>query len=228
VKPKIEITEDGSSTLLHPKFKAHYHSVFGAIEESNHVYINAGLLYFLSSEEKQEVKQSCSVLEVGFGSGLNAFNTLLKTEAMPTTIDYVGIEAYPVALETIENLNYIQQFKAEAQAETFKKMHTVSWETKHQITKDFSLTKHQMDIFDLKVKEAFDVIYFDAFGPGAQPELWTEPIFDIMFSALKKGGVLITYCAQGAARRAMQSAGFKVSKLPGPPKKRHILRAIKD
>lgn len=227
MKPKIEITKDGSSTLLHPKYQAHYHSIFGAIEESNHVYINAGLLYFLSSEGKQEVKQSCSVLEVGFGSGLNAFNTFLKAESLPTNINYVGVESYPVSIETIEKLNYVAQFNATDKASFFKQMHSVSWGKTHKITDKFSLEKRQLDIFDLESTNEFEVIYFDAFGPGAQPELWTEPIFKIMYAALKKEGVLITYCAQGAARRAMQSVGFTVSKLPGPPNKRHILRAVK-
>ena len=228
MKPKIEITKDGSSTLIHPKYLAHYHSVFGAIEESNHVYINAGLLYFFSLIEGQNLKKSCSVLEVGFGSGLNAFNTFLKTKETPTAINYVGIETYPIPIETIEKLNYVEQFNAQKDASVFKQMHTLSWEEKHQITNNFSFKKQQQDIFDLKGTNLFDLIYYDAFGPGAQPELWTEPVFEIMFSALKKGGVLITYCAQGAARRAMQSVGFTVSKLPGPPSKRHILRAVKD
>ncbi len=227
MKPKIETTEDGSSTLLHPKYQAHYHSIFGAIEESNHVYINAGLLYVLSSLEKQDVKQSCSVLELGFGSGLNAFNTFLKTENLPITINYVGIENYPVSIETIKKLNYVTQFNVAEKALVFKQMHHLPWEVQHQISDKFTLEKRQLDIFDLQSKNQFDIIYFDAFGPGAQPELWTAPIFKIMYAALKEGGVLITYCAQGAARRAMQSVGFTVSKLPGPPSKRHILRAVK-
>ncbi|WP_397362162.1 tRNA (5-methylaminomethyl-2-thiouridine)(34)-methyltransferase MnmD [Olleya sp. R77988] len=228
MKPTIEITKDGSSTLVHPKYQAHYHSIYGAIEESNHVYINAGLLYFLSSEKRQDILQSCSILELGFGSGLNAFNTLLKTEALPVNINYLGIETDPVPIDVIKKLNYPELLQANEKQELFDNMHTVSWEDVHQITSSFSLEKRQLDIFKLEADNQFDLVYFDAFGPGAQPELWTEPIFKIMYRALKKGGVLITYCSQGAARRAMISVGFTVSRLPGPPNKRHILRAVKE
>ncbi|WGD33899.1 tRNA (5-methylaminomethyl-2-thiouridine)(34)-methyltransferase MnmD [Olleya sp. YS] len=228
MKPKIEITKDGSSTLLHPRYKTHYHSVFGAIEESDFVYINTGLLYVLSSQIGQEIKQSCSVLEVGFGSGLNAFNTLLKTENLPVNIDYLGVETEPVPLSIIKKLNYPEQLLAKHKAKIFNQIHEVSWQEKHQLTKQFSLEKRQQDIFSLTATNQFDVVYFDAFGPDAQPELWTAKIFKIMYAALKPQGVLVTYCAQGNARRAMQSVGFKVSRLPGPPSKRHILRAVKD
>ncbi len=227
MKPKIEITKDGSSTLIHPKYNAHYHSTAGAIEESDFVYLKSGLFYFLSSEKRQDLKQSCSILEVGFGSGLNAFNTLIKTEALALNIEYLGIETYPVTLDVIKQLNYPEQLSAQDQQAIYNTMHEVSWEKNHQITKQFSLEKRNHDIFSLKDTNKFDVIYFDAFGPTDQPELWTAPIFKIMFEALKNNGVLITYCAQGAARRAMQSVGFKVDRLSGPPSKRHILRAIK-
>jgi len=227
VKPQIELTKDGSSTLLHPKYNALYHSTYGAIEESNFVYINAGLFAVLSSETEQDVKQPCSILEVGFGSGLNAFNTFLKTEALPVDINYVGIETFPVGLDIVEKLNYPELFLKKDKQDIFNTMHEVSWEEAHQISNQFTLEKRNHDIFNLKIRNHFDVIYYDAFGPGAQPELWTAPIFEIMYEALKKNGVLITYCAQGAARRAMISVGFKVERLPGPPNKRHILRAVK-
>ncbi|SFJ24095.1 tRNA (5-methylaminomethyl-2-thiouridine)(34)-methyltransferase MnmD [Olleya namhaensis] len=227
MKPQIELTKDGSSTLLHPKYNALYHSTYGAIEESNFVYINAGLFSVLSSEKEQDLKQSCSILEVGFGSGLNAFNTFLKTEALPVNINYVGIETFPVGLDIVAQLNYPDLFLKKDKQSVFNQMHDVSWEEQHQLTDQFSLEKRNIDIFKLEDKAQYDVIYYDAFGPGAQPELWTEPIFKIMFEALKTNGILITYCAQGAARRAMISAGFKVDRLPGPPNKRHILRAVK-
>ncbi|MBL7560911.1 tRNA (5-methylaminomethyl-2-thiouridine)(34)-methyltransferase MnmD [Olleya sp. YSTF-M6] len=228
MKPKIEITKDGSSTLVHHKYNAHYHSTFGAIEESDFVYINTGLLYFLSTESGQNLKQSCSVLELGFGTGLNAFNTLLKTEDLPLNIHYLGIETDPVPMDIISQLNYPEQLLASHKTEVFKTMHQTIWEQPNQITKQFVLEKRKQDIMDLKVKNEYNVIYFDAFGPAEQPELWTESVFKRMFEALQPNGVLMTYCAQGAARRAMQSAGFTVTRLPGPPSKRHILRAIKS
>lgn len=227
MKPTIELTKDGSSTLVHPKYQSHYHSVFGAVEESDFIYINSGLLYFLSKKIANTSK-SCSILELGFGSGLNAFNTLIKTEDLPVSIDYLGVETYPVGLSVIDKLNYPKALLVEDKTALFRKLHETSWGQKHQITPCFSLEKQEQDIYDFNEVNSFDVIYYDAFGPGAQPELWTAPIFEIMYKALKKNGVLITYCSQGAARRAMISVGFKVDRLPGPPNKRHILRAIKE
>ncbi|TVZ49810.1 tRNA (5-methylaminomethyl-2-thiouridine)(34)-methyltransferase MnmD [Olleya sp. Hel_I_94] len=228
MKPIIEITKDGSSTLLHPKYKAHYHSTSGAIEESDFVYLKSGLFYFLSSLKSQEETQSCSILELGFGSGLNAFNTLVKSETLPLTINYVGVETFPVTMDIINQLNFPEELLVPEQQNIFNTMHEVSWDIPHKITPRFTLEKRNQDIFNLKAINQFDVIYFDAFGPTEQPELWTASIFKIMFEALKPNGVLMTYCAQGAARRAMSGVGFKVDRLPGPPSKRHILRAVKE
>lgn len=223
LNPKIEVTKDGSNTLIHPKFNAHYHSVFGAIQESNHVFIEAGLKFQLPNL----IDNSCRILEVGFGSGLNAFNALISSENLSLNIDYVGVEQYPISLETVSQLNFPKAFKREDLQSTFNKMHNIKWEKQIKISENFILEKRQQDIFNLKDLNCFDLIFYDAFGPGAQPELWTAPIFKILYNSLKSKGVLVTYCAQGAARRAMRSVGFKVDRCPGPPNKRHMLRAIK-
>ena len=223
LNPKIEVTEDGSNTLVHPKFNAHYHSVFGAIQESNHVFIDSGLKFQLPNLQDNR----CRILEVGFGSGLNAFNTLISSEELSLNIDYVGVEQYPISLETVSQLNFPTAFKREDLQSTFNKMHDVEWEKPVKISENFILEKRQQDIFYLKDENDYDLIFYDAFGPGAQPELWTAPIFEILYKSLKDQGVLVTYCAQGAARRAMQSVGFTVQRCPGPPSKRHMLRAVK-
>ena len=223
ISPKIEVTKDGSNTLLHPKFNTHYHSIFGAIEESNHVFIDAGLKFIKTNLQND----TCRILEVGFGSGLNAFNTLISSEELALNIDYVGVEQYPISIETVSQLNFPKAFKRKDLQSTFYKMHDTEWEKSVKISKNFTLEKRQQDIFNFKDENHFDLIFYDAFGPGSQPELWTAPIFEILFKSLKDQGVLVTYCAQGAARRAMQSVGFTVQRCPGPPNKRHMLRAIK-
>jgi tRNA U34 5-methylaminomethyl-2-thiouridine-forming methyltransferase MnmC len=223
LNPKIEVTEDGSNTLVHPKFNTHYHSVFGAIQESNHVFINSGLKFQLPNLQNNR----CRILEVGFGSGLNAFNTLISSEELLLNIEYVGVEQYPISLEIALQLNFPTAFKREDLQSTFNKMHVVEWEKPVKVLENFTLEKRQQDIFNLKDENDYDLIFYDAFGPGAQPELWTAPIFETLFKSLKDQGVLVTYCAQGAARRAMQSVGFTVQRCPGPPSKRHMLRAIK-
>lgn len=223
LNPKIEVTEDGSNTLVHPKFNAHYHSVFGAIQESNHVFIDSGLKF----QQPNLQDNRCRILEVGFGSGLNAFNTLISSEELSINIDYVGVEQYPISLETVSQLNFPTAFNREDLQSTFNKMHDIEWEKPVKISENFTLEKRQQDIFNLIDENDYDLIFYDAFGPGAQPELWTAPIFEILFKSLKDQGVLVTYCAQGAARRAMQSVGFTVQRCPGPPSKRHMLRAVK-
>ena len=223
LNPKIEVTEDGSNTLVHPKFNAHYHSVFGAIQESNHVFIDSGLKF----QQHNLQDNRCRILEVGFGSGLNAFNTLISSEELSINIDYVGVEQYPISLETVSQLNFPTAFKREDLRPIFYKMHDKEWEKPVKITEHFTLEKRQQDIFNLKDENDYDLIFYDAFGPGAQPELWTALIFEILFKSLKNQGVLVTYCAQGAARRAMQSVGFTVQRCSGPPNQRHMLRAVK-
>ena len=223
LNPKIEVTKDGSNTLVHPKFNAHYHSIFGAIQESNHVFIDAGLKFQLPNL----IDKSSRILEVGFGSGLNAFNALISSEELSLNINYVGVEQYPISLETVSQLNFPTAFKREDLRSIFSNMHDAVWEKPVKLSENFTLEKRQQDIFDLKDENEYDLIFYDAFGPGTQPELWTTPIFKILYNALKKNGVLVTYCAQGAARRAMQSIGFKVDRCPGPPNKRHMLRAVK-
>ncbi|WP_299162186.1 tRNA (5-methylaminomethyl-2-thiouridine)(34)-methyltransferase MnmD [uncultured Tenacibaculum sp.] len=217
MKREIIITSDGSTTIHLPEWNEQYHSKHGAIQEAYHVFIKSGLALF----HKDEI----SVLEIGFGTGLNCFITFLESNK---TINYVGVEAYPVVKEEVSKLNYVTELNVEDRQEVFKEIHEISWEEKHEIAQDFYLTKRQQFFKDIEDIDTFDLIYFDAFGAEHQPDLWTEDIFKIMFKAIKKGGVLVTYSAKGSVRRAMQAVGFIVERLPGPPGKREMLRAKKE
>jgi|TARA_B110000971_G_scaffold206742_1_gene230272 tRNA U34 5-methylaminomethyl-2-thiouridine-forming methyltransferase MnmC len=216
MKREILVTSDGSTTIHLPDLDEQYHSKNGSINETYHVFINSGL--------KLVTSEKVSVLEIGFGTGLNCFITYLEGEK---AIDYVGVEAYPVTAEEVEKMNFISVLKAEKERAIFDKMHTVSWEEKHQITDGFSLLKRKQLFENIVDEDAFDLIYFDAFGARVQPELWSEEIFRKMFTALKENGILVTYSAKGSVRRAMLAVGFTVERLPGPPGKREMLRAIK-
>ena len=168
-----------------------------------------------------------TILEIGFGTGLNAFITFLEGRKEKLEIEYVGVEAYPVAASEVVQLNYIEELNASADQHFFDKMHEISWEEQQEISEAFKLTKRKQFFQDVADKEAFDLIYFDAFGAKNQPELWTEAIFLKMYEAIRENGVLVTYCAKGSARRAMQAVGFSVERIPGPPGKREMLRATK-
>ena len=231
MKRKIITTSDGSKTIQIEDWNEQYHSIHGAIQEANHVFLKHGLLFYseLISESKNEFHTELvevSILEIGFGTGLNAFLTLIEAEKLKLNINYIGIEAYPVQLDEIKQLNYVELISKPHEA-IFEKLHDITWETAHNITSNFQLEKQQKFFKDINAKNEFNIIYFDAFGARVQPDLWTEDIFKIMFSALKDNGVLVTYSAKGSVRRAMQAVGFVVERLPGPPGKREMLRGTK-
>tara|TARA_R110000868_G_scaffold14075_3_gene65705 strand:- start:2105 stop:2782 length:678 start_codon:yes stop_codon:yes gene_type:complete len=219
LKRKIITTSDGSTTIQIVDWNEQYHSIHGAIQEAYHVFIKSGLSLFKH--------QDLSILEIGFGTGLNAIITSIESEKLDLNIDYVGVEAYPVIPEEISQLNYMQQLEASDFHQQFSKMHSCEWEKVCALSNNFKLTKQQKDFKQIKEINFFNLIYFDAFGARVQPELWTEEIFLIMYNALKENGVLVTYAAKGSVRRAMQAVGFSVERLPGPPGKREMLRATK-
>lgn len=223
MKREILITSDGSTTIHLPDWDEQYHSKHGAIQEAYHVFIKSGLDKVLENNTNE-----VSILEIGFGTGLNAFITFLEGDKKNIIIDYFGVEAYPVVADEIEKLNYVSELKSAAHQAIFDAMHDTSWEEKHTISEAFQLTKRKQFFVDITDKNAFNLIYFDAFGARNQPELWTEEIFQKMYNALKTDGVLVTYAAKGSVRRAMQTVGFTVERLAGPPGKREMLRAIKN
>jgi tRNA U34 5-methylaminomethyl-2-thiouridine-forming methyltransferase MnmC len=221
---KIILTGDGSHSISVPELNVAYHSVHGAIQESTHVFIKAGLI----DSGLFEYVGVHQILEIGFGTGLNALLTLLEADKHPNRIYYTGIEPYPLDYTTILQLNYCEQLDLPHYRRLFEKMHECGWDEMYEISEYFRLTKTKCNIPDFSTEDLYDIIYFDAFAPNAQPELWTKEIFDKMYSLLKPGGILVTYCSKGDVRRAMIAAGFAVEKLQGPLRKREMLRARKN
>ena len=216
---KIITTSDGSTTIHLSDWDENYHSKHGAIQEAKHVFIKNGLSLF---KEK-----SVAIMEIGFGTGLNAFITFLESIAIEQQIEYVGVEAYPVLAEEILAMNYVSELDAQNHQIIFEMMHQLPWDKKHNLTDHFSLTKRKQFFDSVADVAAFDLIYFDAFGYRVQPELWSTSIFQKMYDALKDKGVLVTYAARGIVKRSMQEVGFTVEKLDGPPGKREMFRATK-
>ena len=213
-------TLDGSTTIHLKEWDECYHSKHGAIQEAQHVFIKNGLSLFPN--------QSVSILEIGFGTGLNAFISFLESQHLNRQIHYVGVEAYPVNATEVLAMNYVDELKASSKKEVFDKMHESNWNEKIELTTDFELTKRKQLFDDIDDIEQFDLIYFDAFGYRVQPELWSTAIFQKMFAALRPGGKLVTYAARGVVKRSMLEVGFTVEKLPGPPGKREMLRGKKN
>ena len=206
----IVITADGSKTLFCSRLGEHYHSLFGAENESNHVFVNAGF---------QAVGgDTLSILETGFGTGLNAWLTLQQAVKMFRSVYYEAIELYPVENEIASNLN---------DNNLFRSLHASQWEKPVEIVPGFVLHKRKSDLLDTYFTKKFDLVYFDAFSPAVQPELWDISIFTRIFEAMNPNAVLTTYCAKGEVRRTMQKVGFTVERLNGPYGKREILRAKK-
>lgn len=220
MKREVIITADGSTTIHLPELNEQYHSKHGAIQEAYHVFIKNGL-------EQFKEKLTISILEMGFGTGLNCFITFLEAQKLNLMINYVGIEAFPVKEKEIKQLNYVEALNAKNESDVFCKFHTLKWNAKHKVSESFSLEKREQFFEEIDNINQFDLIYFDVFGARVQPELWTEVIFKKMFEALNLNGILVTYAAKGSARRAMQQVGFTVEKLAGPPGKREMLRAKK-
>jgi len=221
---KIILTGDGSHSISVPELNVAYHSVHGAIQESMHVFIKGGLI---DSEIFKYIGVH-NVLEVGFGTGLNALLTLLEADKHKNRIYYTAIEPYPLDKTTIDQLNYCEQLNQQSYQPLFKKMHECDWEEMFEITQYFRLTKLKRDLADHSEEDFYSIIYFDAFAPNAQPELWTKEIFKNIYKMLIPGGILVTYCSKGDVRRNMIAAGFTVEKLPGPLRKREMLRARKN
>ncbi len=219
MKREIFQTLDGSTTIHLPEWNESYHSKHGAIQEAYHVFISNGLSLFKN--------KPISILEIGFGTGLNTFITFLEASKTTQIIDYVGVEAYPVSPEEVLQMNYVSELNALQHKAIFEKMHDSKWEEKIQISEIFTLTKRNQFFKDITDKNAFDLIYFDAFGYRVQPELWSIEIFKIMYDSLNSEGILVTYAARGVVKRSMIEVGFTVEKLPGPPGKREMFRATK-
>jgi tRNA U34 5-methylaminomethyl-2-thiouridine-forming methyltransferase MnmC len=220
---EIEFQEssDGSHTLFSKEFGYTYHSIHGAVQESQHIFIESALRF------KAVVMSKINVLDIGFGTGLNAYLTYLEALKRNLTIQYTTYEAYPITVQTAESLNYVACLKSEEHQAMFMKLHESAWNINSKLHKQFSLEKKMSKAEFLEEKNKYDIIYFDAFAPDVQPELWDADAMQKMYDALKKDGILVTYCAKGQVRRNMKAAGFTIEKIAGPPGKREMTRATK-
>jgi tRNA U34 5-methylaminomethyl-2-thiouridine-forming methyltransferase MnmC len=211
-------TSDGSHTLLAPELGEHYHSIHGAIQESDFIFIGCGLNY----SEANPVR----IFEAGFGTGLNAFLTSVYAFTHDRDIFYTSIEKYPLSNEIINSLNYKDLVKREDN-NLFKKIHSCRWNVPEKVTRNFTLLKIEGDLITDEIPGNFNLIYFDAFSPDKQPEIWSDDVFKKISESTVHNGILVTYSVKGKVQRILKKNGFDVSLIPGPPGKRQILRAVK-
>jgi tRNA U34 5-methylaminomethyl-2-thiouridine-forming methyltransferase MnmC len=220
VERQVIITADGSKTIFIPEWNEHYHSSHGALQEAQHVFIANGL--------NRTTSDYLTILEMGFGTGLNALLSYFSTEKRQQYVHYVGIEAFPPSQEELALMDYASHSVDPEADEVYRKMHDAAWDRTVSLSEHFVLEKQQCKIEHARVENgSVDLVYYDAFGPRVQPELWTPEIFGLLYEWMSPGGILVTYCAKGQVKRDLKSAGFIVESLPGPPGKREMTRAIK-
>ncbi|MEO9805279.1 MAG: tRNA (5-methylaminomethyl-2-thiouridine)(34)-methyltransferase MnmD [Reichenbachiella sp.] len=221
---KVIETRDGSSSLLIPEMNETYHSTHGAITESEYVFLKMGLNHF---REMHTDQNEIRILEIGFGTGLNVWLTALAAMDFDLKIKFVSIEKFPLEANLVNQLNYRNKKGTEAE-EIFDQIHSSGWGKEQAITDQFSLIKNKSDLFDFDTPaQSFDIVYFDAFAPSKQPEMWSLEILNKMFDLLDEGGVFVTYCAQGQFKRDLKLAGFETEELEGPPGKKEMTRGTK-
>jgi tRNA U34 5-methylaminomethyl-2-thiouridine-forming methyltransferase MnmC len=215
---ELQITGDGSHTLYVRELEECYHSVNGAVQESVHVFIGAGL--------RQKPAGKLRLLEVGFGTGLNTFLTLLEARKAPYRVEYYAVELFPLPPSIVGKLNY-PTLAGAGEEGLFEALHTAPWNEPVALSDCFTLHKIEGDCRRCELPPSIDLIYFDAFAPSKQPEVWTAELFNKLYAHTAGEGILVTYCAKGSVRRMMQQAGYTVERLPGPPGKREMLRATR-
>ncbi|MDR0692248.1 MAG: tRNA (5-methylaminomethyl-2-thiouridine)(34)-methyltransferase MnmD [Prevotellaceae bacterium] len=216
MKRQFIITDDGSHTLFVPELNETYHSTRGAMQESLHVFLQAGFRCAISYLAKQPIR----VLEVGFGTGLNALLTWQEAEYSGVSVYYEAVEKYPLDEKEAAALNYPEQGK-------LVRLHGCQWETPIALSPCFTLCKRNVDLLEYVPMGYFEVIYFDAFAPDVQPELWSKDVFHKLYEALNPGGILVTYSAKGMVKTVLRDIGFEVQRLAGAAGKRHMIRAVK-
>lgn len=215
-------TQDGSHSIYSEDHGVSYHSRYGAVQESQHVFIEGGLRHLAVK------RSSVAVLELGFGTGLNAYLSLLEANARKLELYYEAVEAYPISIEQASLLNYPSRVAAPASlSDQFMQLHTLTWDEEHSLNRYYTFKKVRSTFENYRPQSRFDVVFFDAFAPNAQPELWDEKMLEKMYEALTPEGVLVTYCAKGVVKRRLRAVGFEVEALPGPPGKREMTRGIK-
>jgi tRNA U34 5-methylaminomethyl-2-thiouridine-forming methyltransferase MnmC len=217
--PEVRLTADGSKTLYLPHLDETYHSSHGAIQESVHVFIEHGLTYISQQTE------SITVFEMGLGTGLNALLTALWAQKHQRTVQYIGVELHPISEDLWRQMEFVQ---VKSEIDLYTKIMSSEWEEFQEINPYFELKKIEKDVLQLELQEHVDLVYYDAFGPRAQSEMWEIPVLTKMHELLKPGGVFVTYCAQGQMKRNLKTLGFELTELPGPPGKRVMTRATKS
>jgi tRNA U34 5-methylaminomethyl-2-thiouridine-forming methyltransferase MnmC len=218
MKNEIILTSDGSHTIYVPELNEHYHSIHGAVQESALVYIKNGLGFCKSNP--------VNIFEVGFGTGLNTLLSVVYCRDDDRMFNYTSIEKDPLRISVINTLNH-WSFAGDEGKQIFDKIHNSEWGEFEGITRNFSLKKISSDIITDKIEGKFDLIYFDAFGPDKQPDVWTPAVFDKIAGITSAGGIFVTYSAKGEVKRLLNAIGFKIEMLPGPPGKREMIRAIR-
>lgn len=215
-------THDGSHSIFSDEFGVSYHSKYGAIRETQHVFIDAALRF------KAVLKPDIRILEMGFGTGLNAIMTYLEARKRNLSIYYQAVEAYPISLAQVEHLNFNSTLNMPKECNhVFELLHHSNWNESLVVDSNFTFYKSLAKFEEVNIENCFDIIYFDAFAPNSQPTLWEAPLMQKMFNALQEEGILVTYCAKGEVKRTLRSVGFEIECLPGPPGKREMTRAIK-
>jgi len=221
MKRPIVITKDGSSSVFDTQTGQHFHSQFGAVQESKHIFIDAGWRAI-----SKIVSGEIAVLEVGMGTGLNILLTYLESTKEMRAVFYETVEKYPLTPNEVAQLNYLTFLHTPEAASFFSKLHTCHWENVQKLTPSFTFLKHHCSALDLAYQQQFfNLVYYDPFSPEVQPELWSYEIFLKISQSMKPDGILVTYCIKGEVKRILKSLGFFVEKLPGPPGKREFLRA---
>ncbi|MGB0895490.1 MAG: tRNA (5-methylaminomethyl-2-thiouridine)(34)-methyltransferase MnmD [Parashewanella sp.] len=222
---KLHLTKDGSHTLINPELEESYHAYNGAWTESEFVYITSGLSYFL--KQRTDNTNKLNMLEFGFGTGLNALLTLQQSLSRNLSVNYLSLEPFPIPAETALKLNYTEKL-VQPIPQLFANMHAAKMDVPYCVTESFSLLKLQQKLHDATIKnKSIDLIYYDAFAPSKQPDAWEKPLFEKCFNALKSGGLLVSYCANGQFKRDLKSLGFKLDQCKGPMGRREITRAWK-
>lgn len=227
MKREIITTSDGSHTISIPDLNSTYHSKHGAAVESQHVFIESGLKYFIKTNNWNK-NNTINIFEFGFGTGLNALLTTKEAEGIQLSIYYETIEPFPLTPHEYSVLNYCRQLQQPNLTPAFEQLHLSGWENEIKITPNFTFRKSMNEFFQHSTNHSFHLVYFDAFAPTVQPELWSTAIFKKLFQMMEPGGLLLTYCSKSAVRKSMTEAGFTVHKIQGPPHKREMVRAIKN
>lgn len=218
LRPMLILTSDGSHTIYVPELDEHYHSIHGAVQESSFIFISNGF--------KTCNADPLCILEIGFGTGLNALLTAVEGLKGNRIINYTSLEKFPLGKEITDSLNHSLFAGAEGK-EIYERIHAAKWNEMINICPNFNIMKIRTDLTEQKPSGIFDLIYFDAFGPDKQPEMWTPEIFGSIAAVTRKNGILVTYSAKGQVKRNLKSCGFGVTLLQGPPGKRQMIRAVK-